>query len=103
MYSRCLSTYLPIHLSVRPPNRPPLHPSIYMYIYRLYRTQADWTFILPSEHPAKELRHLPRKMPRQAYQTSQHVVPCGDIFLGKWPSTFAGSSVGEMNVQSACA
>jgi hypothetical protein len=25
--------------------------------------QADWTFILPSELPAKELQHLPRKMP----------------------------------------
>jgi hypothetical protein len=25
------------------------------------RAQADWIFILPSELPAKELRHLPRK------------------------------------------
>jgi hypothetical protein len=32
-------------------------------LYRLFRTQADWTFNLPSEFPAKELRHLPRKMP----------------------------------------
>jgi hypothetical protein len=31
--------------------------------YRVFRAQADWTFILPSEFPAKELRHLPRKMP----------------------------------------
>jgi hypothetical protein len=31
--------------------------------YRVFRVQADWTFILPSELPAKELRHLPRKMP----------------------------------------
>jgi hypothetical protein len=28
-----------------------------------FRAQADWTFILPSELPAKELHHLPRKMP----------------------------------------
>jgi hypothetical protein len=39
----------------------------------------------------------------QAYQTSQHVVPSGGIFVGKWRSTFAGSSDGKMNVQSACA
>jgi hypothetical protein len=39
----------------------------------------------------------------QAYQTSQYVVPRGGIFLGKWRSSFAGSSVGKMNVQSACA
>jgi hypothetical protein len=64
----------------------------------------------------------------QAYQTSQYVVPCGGIFLGKWCSSFAGSSEtsqyvvpcsgifvvkwrssfagssdGKMNVQSACA
>jgi hypothetical protein len=32
-------------------------------IYRVFRAQADWTFILPSELPAKDLRHLPRKMP----------------------------------------
>jgi hypothetical protein len=31
--------------------------------YRVFREQADWTFILPPELPAKELRHLPRKMP----------------------------------------
>jgi hypothetical protein len=29
-------------------------------IYRVFRALADWTFILPSELPAKELRHLPR-------------------------------------------
>jgi hypothetical protein len=28
----------------------------------------------------------------RAYQTSPHVVPRGGIFLGKWLSTFAGSS-----------
>jgi hypothetical protein len=38
----------------------------------------------------------------QAYQTSQYVVPRGGIFLGKWRSSFAGSSEGKMNVQSAC-
>jgi hypothetical protein len=39
----------------------------------------------------------------QAYQTSQYVVPPGGIFLGKWRSSFTGSSDGNMNVQSACA
>jgi hypothetical protein len=39
----------------------------------------------------------------QAYQTSQYVVPRGGIFLGKWRSSFAGSSDGKMNVQLACA
>jgi hypothetical protein len=28
----------------------------------------------------------------QAYQTSQYVLPCGGIFLGKWRSSFVGSS-----------
>jgi hypothetical protein len=37
----------------------------------------------------KELRYLPRKMPPQAYQISQYVVPRGGIFLGKWCSSFA--------------
>jgi hypothetical protein len=31
--------------------------------YRVFRAQADCTFILPPELPAKELCHLPRKMP----------------------------------------
>jgi hypothetical protein len=35
-------------------------------------------------------------------QAYQYVVPRGGIFLGKWRSSFAGSSDGEMNVQSAC-
>jgi hypothetical protein len=39
----------------------------------------------------------------QAYQTSQYVVPRGGIFLGKWCSSFTGSSNGKMNAQSACA
>jgi hypothetical protein len=42
-------------------------------------------------------------MPPQAYQTSQYVGPRGGIFLGKWRSSFAESSDGKMNVQSACA
>jgi hypothetical protein len=46
---------------------------------------------------------LPRKIPPQAYQTSQYVVPRGGIFLAMWRSTFGGSSDGEMNVQSAYA
>jgi hypothetical protein len=67
-----------------------------MGVYRVFRAQADRTFILPSELPTKELRHLPRKMPPQAYQTSQYVVPRGGIFFGKWRSTFVGSSEGKM-------
>jgi hypothetical protein len=39
----------------------------------------------------------------QGYPTSQYVVPRGGIFLGKWRSSFAGSSDGKVNVQSACA
>jgi hypothetical protein len=39
----------------------------------------------------------------QAYQTSQYVVLRGGIFLSKWRRSFAGSSDGKMNVQSACA
>jgi hypothetical protein len=38
----------------------------------------------------------------QAYHTAQYVVPCGGIFLGKWRSSFAGSSDDKMNIQSAC-
>jgi hypothetical protein len=34
------------------------------YISDVKRVQAGWTFILPSELSAKELRHLPRKMPK---------------------------------------
>jgi hypothetical protein len=40
---------------------------------------------------------------RKFRQTSQDVVPCSGIFLSKWCSSFAGSSDGKMNVQSACA
>jgi hypothetical protein len=69
----------------------------------VFREQADWTFILPSELPTKELPHLPRKIPPQTYHTSQYTVLCGGIFLGKWRSTFTGSSDGKMNIQSACA
>jgi hypothetical protein len=38
----------------------------------------------------------------QAYETSQYVVPCGGIFLGKWRRSFAGSSDGKINAQLAC-
>jgi hypothetical protein len=48
--------------------------------YWVFRAQADWTFILPSELPTKERRHLTRKMPPRAYQTSQYVVPHGGNF-----------------------
>jgi hypothetical protein len=75
----------------------------YFRLYRVFRAQADWTFILPSDLPMKELRHLPRKIPPKAYQTSQYVVPRGGIFLGKWRSTFAGSPDGKLNVQSVSA
>jgi hypothetical protein len=36
-------------------------------VYGVFREQADWTFILPSELPTKELRPLPRKMPPKDY------------------------------------
>jgi hypothetical protein len=55
----------------------------------VFRAQADWAFILPSKLPTKGLRHIPRKMPQQGYQTSQYVMPRGGIFLGKWRRTFA--------------
>jgi hypothetical protein len=32
----------------------------------------------------------------------QYVMPRGGIFLGKWRSSFTGSSDGKKNVQSAC-
>jgi hypothetical protein len=35
----------------------------HMVIYGVFRAQADWTFILLSELPAKELCHLLRIMP----------------------------------------
>jgi hypothetical protein len=41
-------------------------------------------------------------MPPRAYQTSQYVLQCGGIFLGKWRSALAGSYDDKMNVQSAC-
>jgi hypothetical protein len=68
----------------------------------VFRALADRTFISPSELPTKELCHLPGKITPQAYQTSQYVVPCGGIFLGKWRSSIVGSSDGKMKVQSAC-
>jgi hypothetical protein len=69
----------------------------------VFRAQADGTFNLPSELPTNELRHLPSKVPPEANQTSQYVVPRGGIFLGKWRSSFIGSSDCKMNVPSACA
>jgi hypothetical protein len=68
----------------------------------VFKAQADWTFILPPELPTKDLHHLPRKMPPQAYKTSQYMVRRGGIFLGKWRTIFACSSDGKMNVHSAC-
>jgi hypothetical protein len=35
----------------------------------------------------------------QVYQTSQYVVPRGEIFLGKWRSSFAENCDGKMNIQ----
>jgi hypothetical protein len=37
----------------------------------------------------------------QAYQTSQYMLPRGGIFLGKWRSSFAGSSHGKVNVHQS--
>jgi hypothetical protein len=34
--------------------------------FRVFKAQANWSFLLPSELPTNELRHLPRKMPPQA-------------------------------------
>jgi hypothetical protein len=47
-----------------------IHMSLYVLemkidCYRVFKAQADWTFILPSELPAKELLHLPRKIPQR--------------------------------------
>jgi hypothetical protein len=42
-----------------------------LYIYRVFRGQADWTFILPLELPAKALRHWPRKMPPRAEKSDK--------------------------------
>jgi hypothetical protein len=50
-------------VSVYPPHQS-LKASMKLDMYRVFKAQADWTFILPSELPTKELRHLPRKMPR---------------------------------------
>jgi hypothetical protein len=73
-------------------------------LYWVFRAHADWTFILPSELSTKVLRRLPRKMPPQAYQTSQYVVPRGAAFFSaSGAALFAGSSDCKMNVQSACA
>jgi hypothetical protein len=40
----------------------------------MFREQADWTFILLLELSTKEMRHLSRKVPLQAYHTSQYMV-----------------------------
>jgi hypothetical protein len=40
--------------------------------YRVFRVQADWTFVLPPELSAKKLSQLPRKMPPAA--------PCTEKF-----------------------
>jgi hypothetical protein len=51
----------------------------------------------------KNNTHIYKVFIVQAYQTSQYVVPSGGTSLGKWRSSFAESSDGKMNVQSACA
>jgi hypothetical protein len=71
-------------------------------LYRVFRAQADWTFILPSEPPAEELRHLPRKMPPRGTTDWYVWYACRWFLLGKCRSSFVGSSDGKMNVQSAC-
>jgi hypothetical protein len=52
---------------------------------------------------AKENNRIYTVFSVRTYQISQYVVPCDSIFLGKWRSSFARSSDGKMNVQSACA
>jgi hypothetical protein len=50
----------------------------------MFRAQADWTFILPSNFLLrKSCAKCREKMSPQTYQTSQHVVPRGGNFLGK--------------------
>jgi hypothetical protein len=40
--------------------------------YRLFRAQADWTFILLLEITSKALRHLPRKIPPRRNANSKN-------------------------------
>jgi hypothetical protein len=45
-----------------------------IYIYRVFRAQTDWTFILPSELPAKELRHLAEKNAAPRHQVLRSLI-----------------------------
>jgi hypothetical protein len=65
---------------------------------------AGWLDIhFTVELPTKELRHLQRKMPLRLTRLLSTWCRPAAFFLGKWRSSFAGSSDGKMNVQSACA
>jgi hypothetical protein len=51
----------------------------------MFRAQADWTVILPSELPEKQLRRFHGKCRRRLIRLlNTYVVPRGGIFLGKW-------------------
>jgi hypothetical protein len=51
----------------------------------MFRAQADWTFILPSEFPAKELRHLPRKVSLRGTTYSEMGWTCtmNTVYIGR--------------------
>jgi hypothetical protein len=53
---------------------------LHVSLYRVFRAQADWTFILTSELPAKVLRHLPRKCRREAPPTEKSDKPAVAFF-----------------------
>jgi hypothetical protein len=79
-----------IHMYMRPHTHKSMPPRASAHTHA--RTHAH----------AHTLTHTQAMFIVQDYQTSQHVVPPGGIFLGKWCSSFVGRSDGKMNVQSAC-
>jgi hypothetical protein len=78
---------------------PPDYMALHHYIHSHHRENLKPTLFLKTALP--ELGYYTVFIV-QTYQTSQYVVLRGGIFLGKWRSSFAGSSDGKMNVQSAC-
>jgi hypothetical protein len=72
------------------------------FLYRLYYS----SYFMHVEYTVSPLQALTNLLYMviilQAYQTSHYVMPSGGIFLSKWRSTYAGSSDGKLNVQSAC-
>jgi hypothetical protein len=64
--------------------------------------QADWTFILPSELPAKVLGTA-EKNATARHHVLRSLISLQRQFSGKWRSSFVGISDSKMNAQSACA